>query len=307
MALGLVLAIGPDHSPKLSWIARSLGEHGLLSGTIIGSGVLCACLALLSDQVRRVGTQMRTAEEAIHCTQALSLGMRQLVDRISLLHVELGELKEGQKAHLRLAQEQASAQTSGMQVDATYRLAASMDQLGRRFEDRMKSQETTFEGRFLDLLGSISATQEQLHGMLEEAPARLGPDGRLDARARIVPDDLLDAPPAALPCDLELEPSFREELDDGEELEISVELEEDSSPDGDAPDVASFDWDKVKLPVREEELSAMDNGLGLLDELDQDGIDPTVREGIARSGAELFSEEALEEAWQAFRRRTTED
>jgi len=306
MACGLALGLGPELTPELSWITKRLGEAGVSSGVVFGCGVLTLFLAHVTRLAREAGTQMRSAEEAMHCTQTISLGMRQMVDRITRLHVELGELKEGQRGLLRVAQDQAGAQTSGMQVDATYRLAASMDQLGRRFEDRMQSQEHTIEGRFLDLLDTISATQEQLRHTIEEH----APQDELV-------DDLLDAPPAQVDWDLEAEPSLPCDGQVLEELELEVELEEDPTAAPDAPDVASFDWDSVVLPpAREPEPEWQ--GLGLLDELDPDdnpqeeslpdvnSVPPIVPSDLSEQGPELFSEEALKEAWEAFKQRKKE-
>jgi hypothetical protein len=301
---GLLLALGPRLAPELAWIARSLHKLGIDSGAVVGTGVLSILLAWLSYQVRGVGAQMRTAEEALHCTQAFSLGMRQMVDRMTRQQVELGELREGQKALLRLNQEQAGAQTAGMQVDATYSLAASTDQLGRRLEDRLRSQESTFESRFLDVLGSLAATQAQLSGLLEA-----GDFSR-------VTDDLLDGPPSEMRLNLDAAPCLPCAEQDGDEFEVYVELEEEPDEDeGEVCDVRSFDWNAVVLPEK-----LVEEGLGLLDELDEDGapvespvaaeevasldsVPSLAREEGAEYGAGLFSEQALEEAWQAFRRR----
>ena len=305
VACGLALGVGPELSPELSWLSRRLGEAGVSSGVVFGCGVLALFLAHVTRLAREAGAQMRSAEEAMHCTQAISVGMRQMVDRITRLHVELGELKEGQRGLLRVAQDQAGAQTSGMQVDATYRLAASMDQLGRRFEDRLQSQQQAIEDRFLDLLATITSTQEQLRHTIEQQPL----DG--------VIDDLLDGPPAQVDWDLEAEPSLPCEGQALEELELEIELEQDPTPASDAPDVASFDWDSVVLPpAREPEPEWED--LGLLDELDPEddhpqeplpdvnSVPPIVPSDLSQQGPELFSEEALKEAWEAFRQRKKE-
>lgn len=306
MACGLTLGVGPELSPELSWISRRLGEAGVSSGVVFGCGVLALFLAHVTRLAREAGTQMRSAEEAMHCTQTISVGMRQMVDRITRLHVELGELKEGQRGLLRVAQDQAGAKTSGMQVDATYRLAASMDQLDRRFEDRLQSQQQAIEGRFLDLLATISSTQEQLRHTIEEQ----APQGE-------VLDDLLDAPPAQVDWDLEAEPSLPCDGQVLEELELEVELEQDPTPASDATDVASFDWDSVVLPPAREPEPEWE-GLGLLDELDPDddhqqeplpdvnSMPPIVPSDISEQGPGLFSEEALKEAWEAFRQRKNE-
>lgn len=312
LAGGVALAVGPEVSPELSWIARRLREAGITSGAVIGSGGLTCLLAFVAHRTSRVGSQMRSAEEAMKITQTLSFGMRQLVSRVTRTHAEIAEIKEGINGLLRVARDQTGTKVAGMQVDATYRLAASMDQMSMRIEDRIRAQETTFETRLTELFGSLSASHEQVQSLLDK---RIDPfDG----------DDLLDSTPAPSPSpqreepssfdddDFDREPRFPENAGDID-LEVFVDLDEDfhkRPEDGERPHVSEFDWDEIEVEPTIE-------GLGLLDELDDEGaaqgpmpLDnaPSLLRGSRDRSRfepepEPFSEEALERAWRDFKRR----
>ena len=265
---GGFLAMGARLSPEAAWIAKSFGRMGIESGVLIGSGVICSALAIITQQVHRVGLKMRAAEEAVRCTHQLGQGMRLLVDRMTSLHAELSDLTDSHAAGLRLLQEQVKNQTSGMQVDATYRLAASMDQLGRQLDERLNAQEQSSDEKFSDLDRSLEESREEVRSMLEETRVHR----REDLLERMSPD--------GTEVDLEGEPLLEEDDLFGEgELELSVELEEfpDDGTSGfdengfdlaseDAPkiDVTKFNWDDIEIPER---IKA--DGLGFLDEFEE--------------------------------------
>lgn len=300
---GLFLAVGPPYSSEVSWIARRFGEMGISSGAVIGSGVLCAVMGFVANRIARVGQQMRSAEEAMKCTQDLSLANRHMVARITRMHAEVNEVKEGISGLIRIAKEQTSAKVAGMQVDATYRLAASMDQMGMRIEDRMQAQESTIESRLMELFGSLSSSHEQLQTLLNHRPdsfdedmldtAPLRHEPVFDAEARLPHEDELDDNELQLEVFVDLEDELEEDFDDGEPQEGPI-------------DVSQFDWDSIEVEPTME-------GLGLLDELDDEGIPrnsasngdldqaPSLLPG--KDPSEEFSEEALEKAWRDFKRR----
>lgn len=299
---GLLLAAGPAYSPELSWIARRFGEMGISSGAVIGSGLVCGALGMVLNRLSRVGGQMRSAEDGLKVTETISISMRQLVARMTRLHAETAEFKEGLNGLLRLAQEQSSTKVAGMQVDATYRLAASMDQMCMRLEDRMRAQESTFDSRLMDLYGSLSAAHQQIQSLLNQRE-----DQSFDS------NDLLDAGHIEFDADIDAQPRLPEEPADNE-LEVFVDLEEEFEPDPEAevPHVSEFDWDSIEIEPTIE-------GLGLLDELDDEGVPvdaaapPPSPSNLERAPSLLpfddsasdkrFSEEALEKAWKDFKRR----
>ncbi|MFT7670098.1 MAG: hypothetical protein ACI8X5_002805 [Planctomycetota bacterium] len=300
-AAGTVLAVGPHYSPDLSWIARNFREMGIFSGALIGGGTMCAILAGMSHKLRNIGKQMRSAEEALECTQTLALGMRHMVDRMTRMQAEVTEVREGIKGILRVAQEQNNVKVAGMQVDATFHLAASMDQMSMRLEDRMRAQESTFESRLNDLLGSVAAEHARKEDFLSYQDNFNGGE------------DILDAPKVEFGPDLNEEPQLPLEELDYEEMEIFVELDEDSDIDDEEEvcDVTQFDWNDIELPS---------DGLGLLDELDEDGsmfdeemsvendkkldrAPSLLPSGSIEAEEELFTEDDLNQAWKVFKRQ----
>ena len=283
---GLALAFGPGFVPELGWIAKKLGRVGLDSGVIFGTGVVCTALSVVIGRVNTIGGQLRAAEDSMEIVTTLGIGMRHLVERMTRLHAELGELKQANSALMHMVKEQSETESSGMQVDATFRLAASVDQLDRKIEERLGAHDTTLESRFTDfdermgeLNTAFNGSQDQLRGLtatccqlgeqlssLEEATRRMteANEKQLEASRR-APEPVATT---TAPLELDSQPKLRtpDETED-EELEVSVELEDvDGDQDeSEVPPPSSFDWDNVEVPD-----SVKSEGLGLLDEIEDE-------------------------------------
>ncbi len=284
---GLALAFGPGFVPELGWIAKKLGQVGFDSGVLFGTGVLCTALSVVIGRVNTVGGQLRAAEDSMEIVTTLGIGMRHLVERMTRLHAELGELKEGNRAVMHMVKEQSETESTGMQVDATFRLAASVDQLDRKIEERLGAHDTKFGGRFTDFdgrIGELSSTvtgsQDQLRGLtatccqlgeqlasLEETTRRVAEasEAQLEATQKAAASISAGSTPK---LELDTTPKFDSKATTtDEELEIFVDLEDEvsASKENEVPHPASFDWDNVNVPK-----SVKSEGLGVLDEIEDE-------------------------------------
>jgi hypothetical protein len=169
-----------------------------------------------------------------------------------------------------------------------------------RLEDRMQAQESTIDSRLMDLFGSLEATQEEVRHLLAQQEAQL--------KKTLEAVEIFDTASSEIHLDLESAPLLPGEPDEGE-LEVFVDLDEEPEDDPSAEecDPSKFDWDSIEVGPTIE-------GLGLLDELDDEGVplteDPLLEEapslltGNDRDHeGNLFSEEDLQRAWQDFKRR----
>jgi FtsZ-binding cell division protein ZapB len=241
---GAALALGPPSVPELAEAASRLLAAGIQPGVVLFGGLVTTGLGVVLGRVSALGGQLRSAEESMEVIQTLSLSMRHLVERVTRLSAELGELKEADRALLRLAQDRTGAEAAGQQVDATFRLAASVDRLERRLEERLSGHEQALGSR-VDQLGlALGGAQDQLRGLLATT-CRLGEQlERLEEFAARA-GETAEGGDEPLEITVELDP----ELDDG-----------DGRGDEPAPHPSSFDWDSVRIPGRQAE-----TGMGFLD------------------------------------------
>ncbi len=320
---GGALAFGSQISPGMGWIARSLGRIGLDSGVAIGCGVISIGVSIVFRQLHRMNAKLAAAEESVERTEFLSLAMRQLSETMNVIHSEICELKDHQIAMMQADQDGNVAESVGMQVDATYRLASSIDQLGANFETRLGQQTELVMDSLRQFSESISSKQDELSSLIEEAAQ--------DADERWPEYD---------PGTLNSEPRLKGrngfgEYEDDEELQVEVELEGWEEITESKVDVSSYDWDSVKIPEqhrktdlgmlddisdvesipaplpKQESSKAGNDGLGLLDELSEDGrrVEQEEPPSLVRGNSiplkkaqepSGLSDDDLEEAWDVF-------
>jgi len=245
IGLGVLLGLGPRFSSALAWAASSFADLGVESGMLVGSGVIWGGLAVLSSQVQRMGQQAHATEMLLNYTESLCQDMQRLVERTTGMHASLHQLRESQATGLRLLQEQGRNQGIGQQVDATYHLAASLDQLGRQLDERLAQQERAVEVQFGSLGQALSESKAEVRNMLEET--------RYLRREEI----LRGGQHSHHARDLAGEPLLHDEVPLNEaEMELRVELEEwqeelgcDPDAQGEGKiDVSAFNWDDVEIP-----------------------------------------------------------
>jgi hypothetical protein len=276
---GSVLAFGAKLGSSMGWIALSLGRIGIDSGVAIGCGVISVGVSVVFRQLHRMNAKLAAAEESVERTEFLSLAMRQLSETMNVIHNEICELKDRQTATLQAATESNVTESVGMQVDATFRLASSVDQLAANFDERTKEQTQTVLGSLEGLSKTLESNQAELNTLIEESA-----------------QELSNSWGASEVASFNDEPQLECAEEEFEEFDGDVELEGWEEPGDPEVDVSSYDWDAVQIPEEHrktdlgmlDEISDMesiqpplpsqglaptaDDGLGLLDELSDDGL-----------------------------------
>jgi len=257
IASGAALAWAGPLGPEATWIAKKLGSMGISAGAPLAAGTTVLGLGLALAAISR---GLAGAAQDEHAGRRLLQSFGAMRKGLAVVHRELLALRESQRQMTEIAQAAETEAATSPGDDPVYRMAASLDQLGRRLEQGLQEQSQHFADRLMGLDRELDATRRQIVAWLEElGTQRSGPV-----------EDLID-----LPGEHEILPRRDEHWPDRasatahaapevEELEVLVTLEEEI---GGAPEAAE------------------DRSLGLLDDLDDFGeYRPTTQDG-AHDGA----------------------
>jgi hypothetical protein len=303
LAVACALALAGESGAEAAWIARRVGDLGLASGDFLVLSALGLSLAAVCAAFQGARAASARIEKLLGELAGVAQGVAVLEVRASRLQLGLSTAHEALDALLRANRQSSEKGPAELHDEATYRLAASMDQLGRRIEDQLSDQTHALSEDLCGLSGSVLAAREQLDALLasplEQEPAHAGTDHLSPASTSDADERKLDSS-AQLPDPLPYE-----------HFEVEVEFE-DPNQDGEAGanepaiDPAQFDWGAPPDPPAESALEkdspeSLDSGLGLLDELDDEGapIEDSALDPLRR----LLTEELLQEALANARRR----
>ena len=160
MLAGVALVVLPTVLPQHAWIIRSLAARGVTPLPIAIGGVLMCGIAFAGRSRRETPAPVvdTTGQETSAAIEALSQHIASLGDGLQGIRIEFVYLKDTLQAQLERLQASASSSTAG---DAVYRLAASLDQVGLRIEER-------FNAGNRDLGESVHALSTALEGLRED-------------------------------------------------------------------------------------------------------------------------------------------
>jgi hypothetical protein len=177
-AVGLVAGAGLAAAPSLSWSAgqalANLGNHWMLGAAVgIGSlGVLALGLVRksLAQQAQnqpadpsllleQIATDLVSLREEL---STLSNSGREQVQSIQTLQAEIGELRQSQSAN-------------AVSNEALFQLAASLDKLGHRIDQRLKLHHSTLQDTIDELAATVDHSRRAIEERLGQASLQSGP------------------------------------------------------------------------------------------------------------------------------------
>jgi hypothetical protein len=268
---GICLTLAPRISQQGAWFASSLGQAGISGGALLVAGIITLALAIIRNgQAQLIGRTV-FLDRITRDISELRKGQKRLADRFGTLHLEMSVLQEANKTLVRASQDQSAIHAAGAQVDATFRLAVSMDQLGARLAGLLEDQRSDIENRLGNLSGSVQQTRQHVDSWLKK---QLGDEfeGLLEPEEEVEED--------AEPIEFEQdEPSLvLESTSSEEEVEDDI-WDLDAAPELPIPDdlgeleilVTLEDEEHEEAPEWSEGADGDEIDLGLLDELDEDG------------------------------------
>ncbi len=162
---GAVLTLGPRLSWKLAQISGGFKYLGVEGGTLAMGGMLLAALGL----IRRAIANSKSADDA-------NAMVDQLASEVVQMHSTLDEVEKSAEAMREELQELKSAIESLTEAqrstpvvaqapsndDAMFRIAASLDQLGARVEQRLKAQHESMQESLEDLNEVVDAVRKNM-------------------------------------------------------------------------------------------------------------------------------------------------
>jgi hypothetical protein len=164
MLAGIGLVVVPTFLPQYGWVVRSLAARGVTSLPIAIGGVLMCGIAFASRSSRAsldaTASALSAARETSPVIDALGHQIATLGDGLQAIRIEFVYLKDALQSQIDRMQTTPQPQDSGA-GDAVYRLAASLDQVGMRIEER-------FVAGHRDLGESVRALATSLETLREE-------------------------------------------------------------------------------------------------------------------------------------------
>ena len=231
-ATGLALALAPEYSWTVTKFARGLVANGVDFGALIAGGFVLVGLGLVARRLRPVAVAAPAPAPAPEPAEDSndSFLLEQLSEDVAHVRASVSELTENlmtlsseQQAFREERREQAqeSPETPmGQQQNALFRLAASLDQLGAHFDERLEAHVQTLRTRFDEFngaLGTVQGGMSSLQRIVTEIQNTPAP------APASVPEPQLEAPPA---------PLAQVESPSEDDPQVVVDLESQSYDDG---------------------------------------------------------------------------
>lgn len=169
LGVGAFLASSLVIAPELAWIADSLQRMGITSGAVLAGGVSLLGLSLVCKAIARAHRSLSGSMRSENGLSAVTDSQADLRDGLDKVQFELRVLHESTRQLLEIAHEQTLKRSSNHPDDAVLQLAASLDQLGARLEDRLETQHTGINERLGSLDGSLEETRRRLTSFVEDS------------------------------------------------------------------------------------------------------------------------------------------
>jgi len=242
--LGAALVWGPSRSPELADLAARAADAGVLPGHLFVAGATLAGLSL-------VGLHLAKVARTLLRPGAVEEGLTEVGADMAELRNKLYEF-ENEHVHLRATLDSVRAEVtehrrkdrSQEAADALFRLAGSFDTLHAQLDQRMTQSAQGVTSTLTELGGLVEASRDYLQDSLEEL------DQRMVALGQRVSERSTPPPPAPT------EPERSEPL---------AVLGPEPLPESES---------EPEEPVT--------RGLGLLDQLDDQGVNDTWRDDEGR-------------------------
>ncbi len=224
---GLALAAAPEYSWQVVKIGRLLAGMGIESGTLIVGGFVMFALGFVHRAVVFHGTQPSPEEsdeqaEFRLVTEQLATDLAQVRHSVMQVSEELVGMSESQSTFLQEQRAEAFQEEKSPQHDAVFRLAASLDQLNARVDERLHAMDVQLRGHFDGVGEAIRGTREAM-------------DARMCALSTQMQAQGVDS---AVPSHSEGPSLAGMATEEPEELEIVVDLEQGVDP----PDESSMEF-----------------------------------------------------------------
>jgi hypothetical protein len=180
---GLAATIGPKLSWKAGQVMQGLDSLGVHGGAFIMGGLALLGIAAVLREVAQVSASLSQSGEDTSLLESVAADVLQVGSVVEGLQASAkaasGELVALRASVAALGEQAAAARTpdGGLgSEDAIFRLAASLDKVGAKIEERLKAQFGELSERIGKLEGSVADTTRRLERL--QAPAPIPPAHR---------------------------------------------------------------------------------------------------------------------------------
>jgi hypothetical protein len=167
MLTGVALVVLPTVLPQHAWIVRSLADRGVTSLPIAIGGVLMCGIAFAGRSRGEVTPHLVDPDRGTRTAlDTLSQQIAQLGDTLQGIRIEFVYLKDALQSQIDRVEASRSSDNAG---DAVYRLAASLDQVGMRIEERVATTHREVAESVKTVVATLEKLREDTAGLREES------------------------------------------------------------------------------------------------------------------------------------------
>jgi len=190
---GAFCAYGPKLLPSQAPLFEHAMSRGITPGLLFGVSVVLFSLSVLARSLGRNIETLAQSDDQSGIVEQITTDLAVIRTSMQELRVEFVYLKEHVSGLGRDLPTQIASANESSTRDSMYRLAASLDQVGARLEQRIRSQHGTLEGTLQEVQQSLQATCEQV-SQLQQSLSQ----GGATASGWDMPPAAPEAPPISL-------------------------------------------------------------------------------------------------------------
>jgi hypothetical protein len=171
---GALCAFGPQVLPAQAEFFARVAARGITPGALWCAAALMGSLAMLARALGRNLEVLGQEDDQSLLIEQVAMDLAQTRSSMQELRVEFVYLKDHVTNMGRDLPTQIASANESTTRDAMYRLAASLDQVGARLEQRIRTQHGTLEGTLQELQQSLQSTCDQVAQLQDSFSQGLG-------------------------------------------------------------------------------------------------------------------------------------
>lgn len=169
-AAGTALAALPRFAPQFDWSVRNLASEGVMGGTFAVGGCLLIAMGLAARAQSRFFRAASERSDADLLLEHIAGELTDIRSEIRDTNQRVGYVRDETRGLFEAVQAREGMDSADNDtMDATFRMAASLDQLGARIDQRMQARDAAIENVFGELqqqLAEVRTLAEELRGTL---------------------------------------------------------------------------------------------------------------------------------------------
>ena len=170
-AAGVFLIQPPSYLPHGEWIATKLLRAGVMPGSLLVGGFVAFCLGFVVNRQARFTNAVLggSGSDVPESFDKIQGDLRKIRTAMGNVQAELLANQQRQDSMIQSIQGLRTEEPDDDQnANAMFRLAASLDQLGARIEERLKSQNSTLDSKLSEVTSALQSSQNDMSEGLDE-------------------------------------------------------------------------------------------------------------------------------------------